>query len=372
MLKSSRKMRQSRSVMSARGFSLQCFSTRMSKPSYLSASLSRSRSARRVSLVSSIPAAERASRRMSFSTVISVFFCSRRSMPARMPRPKSSMASCVWAYRGLRSLLVSSPASQSKLNLNFSLGRITFFFCFSCPRYCCLISSSSFSFSRCSCQFFFSSPWPPRSLSRSLSLSRSRSLPRSRSRSRSLSRSSRSRLRSRSRSRPRSRSSLSRSLSRGGGGGRAPDEEGAAAAAAAAATGAAAAGAAAAAPVMLARIPPKAPEPARALCSWTSSSRRCNARASLSFLEMNLGFAASSSSCFFFLSSSSRERGSALGLPLGPTEGDLGPFSGFTDASRFTSTLTSSALTGSRASGLLSRPRSPSSSALTGASSLVG
>ena len=50
---------------------------------------------------------------------------------------------------GFRSREVSSPASQSKLKRNFSVGRITRFFCFSAPRYCCLISSSvrSFSFS---------------------------------------------------------------------------------------------------------------------------------------------------------------------------------------------------------------------------------
>lgn len=68
--------------------------------------------------------------------------------PALMPLPNSSAASCVWLYSGLRSLLVSSPASQSKLNLNFSLGRSAFLRVLSAPRYCCLISSSSFSRSR--------------------------------------------------------------------------------------------------------------------------------------------------------------------------------------------------------------------------------
>ena len=38
------------------------------------------------------------------------FFCSRRSMPARMPRPYSSAASCVCWYSGFRSRLVSSRA----------------------------------------------------------------------------------------------------------------------------------------------------------------------------------------------------------------------------------------------------------------------
>jgi len=54
----------------------------------------------------------------------------------------------VWLYSGLRSREVSSPASQSKLNLNFSAPFRTFFFFFSAPRYCALISASSFSRSR--------------------------------------------------------------------------------------------------------------------------------------------------------------------------------------------------------------------------------
>mmetsp|Transcript_9798 Transcript_9798/g.35908 ORF Transcript_9798/g.35908 Transcript_9798/m.35908 type:complete len:234 (+) Transcript_9798:1626-2327(+) len=63
-------------------------------------------------------------------------------MPARRPRPKSRCASPMRLNAGLVCTEVSSLASQSKLNLNFSLGLSTFFFCFFSPRYCRFISSS--------------------------------------------------------------------------------------------------------------------------------------------------------------------------------------------------------------------------------------
>ena len=55
MLKSSRKMRQSRSVISSTSFSVQCFSTRLSKSSYASAARPRSLSRARSSFVSLMP-----------------------------------------------------------------------------------------------------------------------------------------------------------------------------------------------------------------------------------------------------------------------------------------------------------------------------
>ena len=74
-------------------------------------------------------------------------FCVCTSTPALLPVPNASAASCVLLYSGLRSLEVSSVVSQSKFRWNFSLAFRTFFFTFSAPRYCSLISSSSFSFS---------------------------------------------------------------------------------------------------------------------------------------------------------------------------------------------------------------------------------
>ncbi len=61
-----------------------------------------------------------------------------------------SYSPCGFAYSGFKSRDVSSSAPQSKLNLNFSLGFITRFFSCVSPRYCCLMSSSSFSRSRSS------------------------------------------------------------------------------------------------------------------------------------------------------------------------------------------------------------------------------
>uniref|UniRef100_A0A0A9EEF9 Uncharacterized protein n=1 Tax=Arundo donax TaxID=35708 RepID=A0A0A9EEF9_ARUDO len=66
----------------------------MSKASYISAAAAFLLSTISSSGRSSTPALRRSSARVSFSCAAAAFFCSRRSMPARKPRPKSSRASC--------------------------------------------------------------------------------------------------------------------------------------------------------------------------------------------------------------------------------------------------------------------------------------
>mmetsp|Transcript_4354 Transcript_4354/g.18533 ORF Transcript_4354/g.18533 Transcript_4354/m.18533 type:complete len:215 (+) Transcript_4354:2702-3346(+) len=67
----------------------------------------------------------------------------RRSTPARAPRPNANALSCGRSYRGFRSTEVSWSLSQSNLNLNLSLGFVTFLAGFAPPMYCARISSSS-------------------------------------------------------------------------------------------------------------------------------------------------------------------------------------------------------------------------------------
>ena len=174
MLKSSRKIRQSRSFISSSALSLQCFDAmRRSARSYASSSSLRRESQRRTSaLVIASPASARDRDTRFIWCAAFCVFCSRLSTPARSPRPKSSAASCFLSYSGLRSRDVSSALSQSNLNLNRSEALTTFFLTFSAPMYASFscVSSASLAFSS-------------RSLRRSASRLRSSSRRRSRAQS---------------------------------------------------------------------------------------------------------------------------------------------------------------------------------------------
>mmetsp|Transcript_22435 Transcript_22435/g.51762 ORF Transcript_22435/g.51762 Transcript_22435/m.51762 type:complete len:562 (+) Transcript_22435:1017-2702(+) len=197
--KSSRKMRQSRTVISSKAFSVQCAPgsrialsvLALSRVAYASfmrlfasaSSLFCSSSFSMCDCSSSI--LERTASR--FSTYVDTFFCSRMSMPARSPRPKRSWASCFLLYSGFASALVSSEASQSNAKRNLSVTLTTFFLTFPSPRYRAFTFCISFS--------VMTGPVPSLVVSGAVSpfRSRSRCRIRSRSRARSLSR-SRSRL----------------------------------------------------------------------------------------------------------------------------------------------------------------------------------
>mmetsp|Transcript_36348 Transcript_36348/g.89545 ORF Transcript_36348/g.89545 Transcript_36348/m.89545 type:complete len:312 (+) Transcript_36348:1551-2486(+) len=152
MLKSSRKMRQSRSFISSRLLSDQCAALlRFSCRSYASSSLrSLSSAARRSSRVMRSPWSSRDLLMSASWCPDPSFFCTRRSTPARSPRPNSRCASLGLSYSGFRSRDVSSPSPHSKLNLNFSDGLLIFFFSFFLPMYCSLMDSSSSALSRSS------------------------------------------------------------------------------------------------------------------------------------------------------------------------------------------------------------------------------
>ena len=154
MLWSSRKMRQSRSVISAADFSDQCLCF-ASAPLLRASRSDKTREPRRISdASSSVTRPAPVSRRDWATNAICrrapSSATTRRSTPARAPRPNASALSCGLSYRGFRSAEVSWSLSQSNLNLNLSLGFVTFFFAFAPPMYCARISSSSRSRARVS------------------------------------------------------------------------------------------------------------------------------------------------------------------------------------------------------------------------------
>ena len=160
MLWSSRKMRQSRSVISAADFSDQCL--RFASADARASRSDATREPRRISDASSSVTRPAPTSRRDWATSA---ICRRapssattpRSTPARAPRPNASALSCGLSYKGFRSAEVSWSLSQSNLNLNLSLGFVTFFFAFAPPMYCARISSSSRSRARSS-----SNASPPR------------------------------------------------------------------------------------------------------------------------------------------------------------------------------------------------------------------
>mmetsp|Transcript_4553 Transcript_4553/g.15166 ORF Transcript_4553/g.15166 Transcript_4553/m.15166 type:complete len:200 (+) Transcript_4553:1392-1991(+) len=145
MLWSSRKMRQSRSVILSSAFSLQC-PARASVACFASSASSRSVALRTCDVSSAVMRSPRS--RLDLETR-AICRCApseattRRSTPPKPPRPNARETSHGREYNGFKSTLVSWSLSQSNLNLNLSEGLVGFFFTFTPPMCCARINSSS-------------------------------------------------------------------------------------------------------------------------------------------------------------------------------------------------------------------------------------